>query len=49
LLRCDKNPEAVKAALRDNSAVSIYLLRPDKQINRQGLPAHVTQDAEVVA
>jgi histidinol phosphatase-like PHP family hydrolase len=49
LLRCDKNPEAVKAALRDNSAVSIYLLRPDKQMNRQGLPAQVSQDAEVIA
>jgi predicted metal-dependent phosphoesterase TrpH len=35
LLRCDKNPEAVKAAIRNNSGVSIYLFRQGKQmVNR---------------
>ena len=34
LLLCDKNPEAVKAVIRDNSGVSIYLFRPDKNIKK---------------
>jgi predicted metal-dependent phosphoesterase TrpH len=31
LLRCEKNVEAIKAEIRSNSGVSIYLLRPGKQ------------------
>jgi predicted metal-dependent phosphoesterase TrpH len=31
LLRCERNAEAVKAAIRRNDAVSIYLFRPDKK------------------
>ena len=34
LLLCDKNPEAIKAVIRDNSGVSIYLFRPNKNIKR---------------
>ncbi len=30
LLRCEKNIEAVKAAIRENAGVSIYLFRQDK-------------------
>jgi predicted metal-dependent phosphoesterase TrpH len=31
LLRCEKNVEAIKAAIRSNHGVAIYLFRPDKQ------------------
>jgi hypothetical protein len=36
LLHCDKNPEAVKAAIRQNEGVSIYLLRADKPLAENG-------------
>lgn len=32
LLRCEKNPEAIKTAIRENEAVSIYLFREEKRI-----------------
>lgn len=32
MLSCEKNAEAVKAAIRDNDRVSIYLFREDKRI-----------------
>jgi predicted metal-dependent phosphoesterase TrpH len=32
LLRCEKNPEAVKSAIRNNKAVSIYLFREDRPL-----------------
>lgn len=33
LLHCDKNPEAVKAAIRQNEGVSIYLFREGKPVD----------------
>ncbi|MBD3369041.1 phosphotransferase [Candidatus Fermentibacteria bacterium] len=33
LLRCQKNPQAIKKAVRDNNAVSIYLLREEKPLD----------------
>ena len=34
LLRCEKNTEAVKQAIRENSGVSIYLFREDKTLKK---------------
>lgn len=33
LLRCEKNPEAIKAEIRENDGVSIYLFRENKSLN----------------
>jgi predicted metal-dependent phosphoesterase TrpH len=35
LLHCEKNTEAVKAAIRENKHVSIYLFRENKHINHE--------------
>jgi predicted metal-dependent phosphoesterase TrpH len=35
LLRCDKNPEAIKTAIRDNGNVSIYLFRSHKPLQKR--------------
>lgn len=37
LLRSEKNPEAIKDAVRKNDRVSVYLFRRDKQLNADGI------------
>jgi hypothetical protein len=32
LIRCEKNTEAIKAGIRRNSGISIYLFREDKRL-----------------